>query len=61
MASGRIYLYLLIEFQSTVEKYMALRLMVYQDLLYQDLLKSGAVPDDGLLPPILKHLFSDRY
>lgn len=48
-----IYLYLLIEFQSTVDKYMALRMMVYQGLLYQDLIKQGMVLDDGRLPPIL--------
>ncbi len=48
-----IYLYLLIEFQSSVDKYMALRMMVYQGLLYQDLIKSGEVLKDGLLPPIL--------
>jgi predicted transposase/invertase (TIGR01784 family) len=47
------YLYLLIEFQSSVEKYMALRLLVYQGLLYQDLIKSGEVRGDDLLPPIL--------
>jgi len=48
-----IYLYLLIEFQSTVDKYMALRMMVYQGLLYQDLIKQGLMLDDGRLPPIL--------
>jgi hypothetical protein len=32
---------------------MALRMMVYQGLLYQDLIKSGDVLTDGLLPPIL--------
>jgi len=48
-----VYLYLLIEFQSSVDKYMALRMMVYQGLLYQDLIKSGDVLKDGLLPPIL--------
>ncbi len=47
------YLYLLIEFQSTVDKYMALRMMVYQGLLYQDLIKTGEVLEDGRLPPIL--------
>jgi hypothetical protein len=47
------YLYLLIEFQSTVDKYMALRMMVYQGLLYQDLIKQGKVLSDGRLPPIL--------
>ncbi len=48
-----VYLYLLIEFQSTVDKYMALRMMVYQGLLYQDLIKQGAVLSDGRLPPVL--------
>ena len=47
------YLYLLIEFQSSVEKYMALRVLVYQGLLYQDLLKRGEILDDGRLPAIL--------
>jgi hypothetical protein len=44
---------LLIEFQSTVDKYMALRMMVYIGLLYQDLIKRGDVLADGRLPPIL--------
>ncbi|WP_297475800.1 Rpn family recombination-promoting nuclease/putative transposase, partial [Ferrovum sp.] len=48
-----VYLYLLIEFQSTVDKYMALRMMVYQGLLYQDLIKQGTVLSDGRLPPVL--------
>jgi hypothetical protein len=48
-----VYLYLLIEFQSSVDKYMALRMMVYVGLLYQDLIKRGDVLDDGRLPPIL--------
>ena len=32
---------------------MALRLLVYQGLLYQDLIKSGDILEDGRLPPIL--------
>ena len=48
-----LYLYLLIEFQSTVDKYMALRMMVYIGLLYQDLIKRGDVLADNRLPPIL--------
>ena len=47
-----VYLYLLIEFQSSVDKYMALRMMVYQGLLYRDLIKRGEVLADGRLPPI---------
>ena len=48
-----VYLYLLIEFQSSVDKYMALRMMVYVGLLYQDLVKRGEMLADGRLPPIL--------
>ena len=48
-----VYLYLLIEFQSSVDKYMALRMMVYIGLLYQDLIKRGETLADGRLPPIL--------
>ncbi|MBF0219328.1 MAG: Rpn family recombination-promoting nuclease/putative transposase [Gammaproteobacteria bacterium] len=38
-----LYLYLLIEFQSEDDPQMALRIMVYTGLLYQDLIKSGVV------------------
>ena len=48
-----LYLYLLLEFQSGVDKYMALRIMVYIGLLYQDLIKRGDLLPDGRLPPIL--------
>ena len=48
-----VYLYLLIEFQSSVDRYMALRMMVYVGLLYQDLIKRAEVLDDGRLPPVL--------
>ena len=48
-----VYLYLLIEFQSSVDKYMALRMMVYGGLLYQDLIKRGEALADGRLPPVL--------
>ena len=37
-----LYVYLLLEFQSTVDKYMAVRIMIYIGLLYQDLLKQEA-------------------
>jgi len=48
-----VYLYLLIEFQSSVDKYMALRMMVYVGLLYQDLIKQGVTLENGQLPPVL--------
>jgi predicted transposase/invertase (TIGR01784 family) len=46
-----IYLYLLLEFQSTVEPFMAVRLLTYVGLLYQDLLRQGLI--SGKLPPVL--------
>jgi len=48
-----LYVYLLIEFQSSVDRFMALRLMVYVGLLYQHLLREKQVPGDHLLPPVL--------
>ncbi len=48
-----VYLYLLIEFQSSVDKYMAVRILVYLGLLYQDLIRRGEVLSDGALPPVL--------
>jgi len=47
-----VYVYLIIEFQSTVDKWMAVRTMVYTGLLYQDLIASGQVEAGGLLPPV---------
>ena len=35
-----LYIYLLLEFQATVDRYMALRLMVYIGLLYQSLIQA---------------------
>jgi predicted transposase/invertase (TIGR01784 family) len=48
-----LFIYILIEFQSSSDKYMALRMMVYMGLLYQELLKSGQISKKGLLPPVL--------
>lgn len=50
---GWLYVYLLIEFQSAIEPYMAVRILTYVGLLYQDLIKSRQLPDDGRLPPVL--------
>ena len=49
---GWIYIYLLIEFQSTIDKYMAVRLMTYMGLLYQDLIKTRQLLPDKRLPPV---------
>jgi len=50
---GWIYVYLLIEFQSTIDAYMAVRLMSYMGLLYQDLIKTKQLTANKQLPPIL--------
>ncbi len=52
-SSGWTYVYLLLEFQSTVDRFMAVRLLGYIALLWQDLLAQQIVPADGLLPPVL--------
>lgn len=48
-----VYLYLLIEFQSTVDAWMAVRIMTYVGLLYQDLIKQKQVLPERRLPPVL--------
>jgi hypothetical protein len=48
-----LYVYLLFEFQSTINKFMALRMLVYVGLLYQDLIKNKYFDPDGKLPFIL--------
>ena len=48
-----LYVYLLLEFQSTIDRYMAVRVLVYLGLLYQDLIRSGQLTLDGRLPPVL--------
>ena len=46
------YIYLLIEFQSTDDPWMALRVMTYVGLLYQDLIKRREVVRPHRLPPV---------
>jgi predicted transposase/invertase (TIGR01784 family) len=48
-----VYLYILIEFQSTIDPYMAVRIMTYVGLLYQDLIRHKAQLPDRKLPPVL--------
>ena len=48
-----LYLLVMLEFQSTTDPYMAVRILVYTGLLYQDLIRRGAFGDDGRLPPVL--------
>jgi hypothetical protein len=49
---GDAYLLLLLEFQSTPDRWMALRAMVYVGLLWQHLVKEGRLPADGRLPAV---------
>ena len=46
------YVYLLIEFQSTNDPWMAVRIVGYESLLYQDLIRSEEIKPGDLLPPI---------
>ncbi|SMG41959.1 Rpn family recombination-promoting nuclease/putative transposase, partial [Dethiosulfovibrio salsuginis] len=48
-----LYVYILLEFQSTVDRWMGVRLLTYIGLLYQDLIKTGAIGEKDLLPPVL--------
>nr|CRH04700.1 Putative transposase [Candidatus Magnetococcus massalia] len=48
-----LYIYALLEFQSTVDRFMAVRMLVYVGLLYQDLIKSGQIGQGDELPPVL--------
>ena len=47
-----IYLYLLLEFQSKVDEWMALRIGTYVHLLYEQLVKEKRLTPDGKLPPV---------
>ena len=48
-----LYLVLLLEFQATVDRAMALRMLTYTALLYQRLDADGVLRDHGALPPVL--------
>jgi hypothetical protein len=50
---GDTYLMLLLEFQSTPDRWMALRALVYVGLLWQHLVREKQVPPDGRLPPVM--------
>ena len=46
-----LYVYLLLEFQSSVDNFMAVRILTYIGLLYQDLIKTKKIKG-GKLPPV---------
>ena len=47
------YVYLLIEFQSLVDRFMAVRLLAYIMLLYQDLIRRKRLTRSSKLPPVV--------
>jgi Putative transposase, YhgA-like/Domain of unknown function (DUF4351) len=50
---GWFYLYLLLEFQSTSDPYMAVRLLAYVALLLASLVRAGGLTPSGGLPAVL--------
>jgi predicted transposase/invertase (TIGR01784 family) len=52
-----VYVYILLEFQSRPDKWMALRMQVYIGLLYQDLIAQHKLSKHGKLPPVLPIVF----
>ena len=48
-----LYVYLLLEFQSSVDPWMAVRIQTYLGLLYQDLIRAEQLSVAGRLPPVL--------
>ena len=50
-----LYVLVVLEFQSTVDRTMAVRVLAYSALLYQDLLRASAEPLPPVLPIVLHH------
>ena len=48
-----LYLVLLLEFQSNVDRSMAVRMLTYTGLLHQRLIDEGVLREHGALPPVL--------
>ncbi|WP_404932154.1 Rpn family recombination-promoting nuclease/putative transposase [Massilia atriviolacea] len=52
-----LYVYILLEFQSGLDRWMALRMQNYVGLLCQNLVKRHALPPSLMLPPVLPLVF----
>ena len=52
-AGGWLYLLVLLEFQSTVDRHMAPRILAYTIRMYLKLIRSGQISAGGRLPPVL--------
>ncbi len=50
---GWLYVYLLLEFQSTNDRFMAVRMLTYLGLLYQELIRGRQLTHNKRLPPVL--------
>ena len=50
-----LYVLVLLEFQSSVDRTMAVRILAYTALLYQDLLRTSSDPLPPVLPIVLHH------
>ena len=48
-----LYVLILLEFQSTEDHYMAVRIGAYVHLLYQDLIRTGYIENGAKLPPLI--------
>jgi len=48
-----VYVYILLEFQSRPDRYMAVRLMTYMGLFFEHLIAQGLLPDSGKLPLVI--------
>ena len=48
-----LYLLVLLEFQSSVDRHMAARVLSYTAQMYLKLIRGGRLPADGKLPPVL--------
>ena len=50
---GWLHVLVLLEFQSTPQRRMALRVLEYTEMLYVELVRGGGLDADGRLPPVL--------
>jgi predicted transposase/invertase (TIGR01784 family) len=57
---SQVYVYLLIEFQSRPDRFMAVRLMVYLGLLYEDLISRGELLPGRRLPLVIPLVVYNR-
>ena len=50
---GRLHVLVMLEFQSTTDARMALRMLEYTAMLYREVARAGDLAAGGLLPPVL--------